>query len=502
MPAQAPNHTPRPHFLHRQRNPTKGLKILSYVYFGLPQISTCAMSSAAATAETRSYRLTYKGSTKCHIPTILFHYHLSVSILSSTLAKKIGTVYSKESVLPIITVEISEVFSLKNKNLTCLYLCQEKRIFGMEFITSDSLVKLGGLTEACIKSHRLWIIYRKCGSIESWKYGCSPDILRESLFRIIWSLKSTDREMLAFIRFVGLGRHQRRARGAWQLSDEAEVQGSVVQEGVKLWLRRKGVVLFIYLSTHSMQNIPNLFLGCNERECLLFELKIIPTVLPKFSAFFYTPDIAPTKIQIHLRGLFLSILNIQMTYFVACCYQHVDQVVLKYICDDKTRSIMTSNYFAIRVNHELLSELLHWHPDLRDFVNGESGGAKEHMLNSQELSKHWGQKGRGRAPFHPYPGWRIMFHEIFNFLLRKAFQLHSSNRTFLGVGRNGKNKIKLGQEEQPTGSKDEHMGGSVRRERFSTVVKRELLCLTGSPSIIAKQCIINLPIGQDQSQNA
>lgn len=39
-----------------------------------------------------------------------------------------------------------------------------------------------------------------------------------------------------------------------------------------------------HFKSHSMQNIPNLFLGCNERECLLFELKIIPTVLPKFSA--------------------------------------------------------------------------------------------------------------------------------------------------------------------------------------------------------------------------
>jgi len=66
---------------------------------------------------------------------------------------------------------------------------------------------------------------------------------------------------------------------------------------------------------------------------------------------------------------------------------------------------------------------------------------------------------------------------------------------FFDVGCNSKNKIILGQGEQPTAAKDEHMDGSVRREGFSTMVKRELHCLTGSPSIIAKECTISLPFG-------
>ncbi|KNZ62105.1 carbamoyl-phosphate synthase small subunit [Puccinia sorghi] len=42
---------------------TKALKMLSFVYFGPPQLSACTMSSAVATAETHSYRLAYISST-------------------------------------------------------------------------------------------------------------------------------------------------------------------------------------------------------------------------------------------------------------------------------------------------------------------------------------------------------------------------------------------------------------------------------------------------------
>ncbi|KNZ49792.1 hypothetical protein VP01_4787g1 [Puccinia sorghi] len=45
----------------------KSLKILCFVYFGPPQLSVCTMLSAAATAETCSYSLAYKGSTPVHL---------------------------------------------------------------------------------------------------------------------------------------------------------------------------------------------------------------------------------------------------------------------------------------------------------------------------------------------------------------------------------------------------------------------------------------------------
>ncbi|KNZ49838.1 hypothetical protein VP01_4752g1 [Puccinia sorghi] len=44
-------------------SPTKALKILPFVYFGLPQISAFTMSSETTTSETPSYRLAYISST-------------------------------------------------------------------------------------------------------------------------------------------------------------------------------------------------------------------------------------------------------------------------------------------------------------------------------------------------------------------------------------------------------------------------------------------------------
>ncbi|KNZ49801.1 hypothetical protein VP01_4772g1 [Puccinia sorghi] len=80
MPAQTPKTKPRPpppltkvcsFWLTKEKvNPlsqTKALKILSFVYFGLPQLSAYIMPSAAATAEARSYRLDYKDSTSAPV---------------------------------------------------------------------------------------------------------------------------------------------------------------------------------------------------------------------------------------------------------------------------------------------------------------------------------------------------------------------------------------------------------------------------------------------------
>ncbi|KNZ59031.1 hypothetical protein VP01_1812g2 [Puccinia sorghi] len=57
---------PKQNPLYSPDNPLripKALKILSFVYFGLPQLSACIMLSVAATAETRSYPLAYECST-------------------------------------------------------------------------------------------------------------------------------------------------------------------------------------------------------------------------------------------------------------------------------------------------------------------------------------------------------------------------------------------------------------------------------------------------------
>ncbi|KNZ48574.1 hypothetical protein VP01_555g2 [Puccinia sorghi] len=59
---EPPSNSP-PDFLCHRPNPTKALKILSFFYFGTPQLSVCTMSSAAATAETHSYHLAYISST-------------------------------------------------------------------------------------------------------------------------------------------------------------------------------------------------------------------------------------------------------------------------------------------------------------------------------------------------------------------------------------------------------------------------------------------------------
>ncbi|KNZ56624.1 hypothetical protein VP01_2361g2 [Puccinia sorghi] len=69
VPSRAPKPEP-PTFSARMKkakfnplNQAKALKILCSVYFGLPQLSGYTMSSAAATAKTRSYFLAYKDST-------------------------------------------------------------------------------------------------------------------------------------------------------------------------------------------------------------------------------------------------------------------------------------------------------------------------------------------------------------------------------------------------------------------------------------------------------
>ncbi|KNZ64320.1 uncharacterized protein VP01_10412g1, partial [Puccinia sorghi] len=46
--------------------------ILSFVYFGLPLLSACTMPSAAATAETRSYRLAFINSTALLVEVFLY----------------------------------------------------------------------------------------------------------------------------------------------------------------------------------------------------------------------------------------------------------------------------------------------------------------------------------------------------------------------------------------------------------------------------------------------
>ncbi|KNZ47923.1 hypothetical protein VP01_603g4 [Puccinia sorghi] len=65
----------------------KFLKILSFVYFGPPQLPTCTIPSVAAISETRSYHLAYKDSTPFHLLTfsVLLEEEYILGVLDSLI---------------------------------------------------------------------------------------------------------------------------------------------------------------------------------------------------------------------------------------------------------------------------------------------------------------------------------------------------------------------------------------------------------------------------------